>query len=472
MKDKMDNMLCNKHKRHSILHNEATKKVAERRFVMNRFYTRFFGWRKLLTALGIFTLLFAAGKQTVFAAEQAYLIKVNRVHNTITVYEKDKNGAYTLPVKAMVCSVGTGNRTITGTFQTQGKYRWKLLMGDVYGQYATRIVRGILFHSVYYYENNNPATLATGQYNKLGSAASHGCIRLSVADAKWIYDNCSVGTTVVIYDDKKNPGPLGKPAAIKIAKANGWDPTDPNPKNPFLAKVPEINGAKNLTVMQGEKVDLLKGITAVSASGSNITKLVKVTGKVNYDVPGKYEITYTVKDAQGMTADKTIRVIVEESNAPVEFTGVRDRVVKSADMISKEFALEGIEAYQKGKKLDQSKITVVIDKVEEDYYFLTYRVMRNEKILGEKQTELMVDSLAPDILTVPELNLTPGEIPDKASILSGVTVVDNYSYTKDIALEAEIVGGEKNDCQITIKATDEAGNTAVAAVVIHYENQE
>ncbi len=436
---------------------------------MNIFYTRLFQWKNLLATLGVLVLLLAFDKQSVSAAEQTYLIKVNRAYNTITIYEKDKKNAYTVPVKAMVCSVGTGNRTITGTFQTKGKYRWKLLMGDVYGQYATRIVGGILFHSVYYYENNNPATLATKQYNKLGTAASHGCIRVSVADAKWIYDNCSVGTTVIIYDDKKNPGPLGKPEAIKITKANGWDPTDPDPKNPFLSKTPEIKGAKNLTVMQGEKLDLLKGITAVSATGTNITKSVKIEGKVNYDVPGKYKITYTVKDILGMISNKTIQVTVEESNGPIEFKGIRDRVVNNKDLVTTDVALEGVEAYQNGKKLDQSQITVVIDKVEEDYYFLTYQVLRNKKVLAETTAELMVDNLAPDILVVPELILKSGEIPEESSLLSGVTVIDNYSYTKDILLEAIIVGGELNDCKITIKATDEAGNVATADVVIHYE---
>ena len=35
---------------------------------------------------------------------------------------------------------------------------------------------------------------------KLGRRASHGCIRLTVEDAKWIYDNCPAGTTVIIQD--------------------------------------------------------------------------------------------------------------------------------------------------------------------------------------------------------------------------------------------------------------------------------
>ena len=200
---------------------------------------------KMIKAFGVRSLgllfltavLILAGTQKISAAESKkspYLIKVNRYHNTITVYEQDEKGEYTVPFRAMVCSVGTGNRTRTGTFPLREKHRWKALMGDVWGQYASRIVGGILFHSVYYYENRNPATLATAQYNKLGKAASHGCIRLTVEDAKWIYDNCPTGTTVVIYDDKKSPGPLGKPEAIKIASSVRWDPTDPDKRNPYF----------------------------------------------------------------------------------------------------------------------------------------------------------------------------------------------------------------------------------------------
>ncbi|MGX8706824.1 MAG: L,D-transpeptidase [bacterium] len=32
----------------------------------------------------------------------------------------------------------------------------------------------------------------------LGSNVSHGCIRLSVEDAEWIYQNCTPGMTVII----------------------------------------------------------------------------------------------------------------------------------------------------------------------------------------------------------------------------------------------------------------------------------
>jgi hypothetical protein len=67
------------------------------------------------------------------------------------------------------------------------------------------------------------------EFNKLGTAASAGCVRLNCADVKWIYDNCGSKTKVTIYDDA-NPGPFGYPEQILLDEDHTWDPTDPEMK--------------------------------------------------------------------------------------------------------------------------------------------------------------------------------------------------------------------------------------------------
>lgn len=166
--------------------------------------------------------------------EFPYYIRINRKQNCITVYTLDDEGEYTIPYKAMICSTGLYNATPRGTYQISTKYLWRELYGGVYGQYATRIHGGVLFHSVPYYSRSKNA-LCTDKYNKLGQQASMGCVRLTVEDAKWIAENCPQGTTVEIYDDD-DPGPLGKPEAVKIdtdSPNKGWDPTDPDENNPW-----------------------------------------------------------------------------------------------------------------------------------------------------------------------------------------------------------------------------------------------
>ena len=165
------------------------------------------------------------------------MIRVNRVFNTVTIYAYDQTtGSCTIPVKAMLCSVGP--ETPTGVFHTFNRSRWRPLYGDVYGQYVTDIVNDILFHSVPYL-TQNPSDLEYEEFNKLGTSASLGCVRLSVKDVKWIYDYCPLGITVEIYDDAETPGPLGLPEQTKIDITNpnrGWDPTDPDPSNPWLSQ--------------------------------------------------------------------------------------------------------------------------------------------------------------------------------------------------------------------------------------------
>ena len=100
-----------------------------------------------------------------------------------------------------------------------------------------RINGPIFFHSVPYFTKGAPwDNLEYLEYNKLGSGASAGCVRLAAADAKWIYDNIPSGTTVKIYDSPTLPAGITKPSAIKIDETSpnrGWDPTDPDPNNPW-----------------------------------------------------------------------------------------------------------------------------------------------------------------------------------------------------------------------------------------------
>lgn len=56
------------------------------------------------------------------SSSMPYLIKVNKTQNLVIIYEQDESGEYTVPVKAMVCSVGKEGNTPSGTFKTSDKY--------------------------------------------------------------------------------------------------------------------------------------------------------------------------------------------------------------------------------------------------------------------------------------------------------------------------------------------------------------
>ncbi len=184
--------------------------------------------KRIIVFLTVFVMMMTFF--TVIAkAEDEYTIQVDVTLNVVTVFQ---NGE---PIKAMTCSTGSATPR-SGTYRTSDKYEWRTLIGGVSGQYATRITGQILFHSVPYTRYGDKSSLEYWEYDKLGSAASLGCVRLSVADAKWIYDNCPSGMSVTFTTS--GSAPLGKPKTYKIADAPadviGWDPTDPDENNPWL----------------------------------------------------------------------------------------------------------------------------------------------------------------------------------------------------------------------------------------------
>lgn len=180
-----------------------------------------------------------------------YYIRVNYGANTVTIYAKDENDEYTVPIKAMVCSCGRATPK-GGVYKTSRGYAWGTLVGGVYGQYSTRIVGSILFHSVPYTERSKDS-LEYWEYDKLGTTASAGCVRLTVEDSYWIYCNCGSGVMVEFYSDS-DPGPLGKPSARKISDneaCRDWDPTDYAEGNPWLS-----NGAEEEVEENNEEVEV------------------------------------------------------------------------------------------------------------------------------------------------------------------------------------------------------------------------
>ncbi|MCM1241830.1 MAG: L,D-transpeptidase family protein [Roseburia sp.] len=208
-----------------------------------------------LIGLGLGVLLFLNVPAHVNAAETAndingvqsenetvdtrpdYVIYVNSALNCITVKQQGEDGTLT-PIRSMICSCGReGHETPEGTFQTSAYYEWRKMVDGTYGRYVVRFNGKILFHSVPYLEES-PDSLEWEEYNKLGESASLGCVRMTVQDAKWIYDNCKPGTQVVVYSDNEEAGELGKPAAVKIdadSPNKMWDPTDTSILSPWVS---------------------------------------------------------------------------------------------------------------------------------------------------------------------------------------------------------------------------------------------
>ena len=122
-----------------------------------------------------------------------YLIYVNLSEQITYVYKGTMNKWDT--VKSFTCSTGIDDeKTPTGIFDVRERGDW--FFSEKYeqgGKYWVQFYGDYLFHSVPYNEDQSEVV-----DNTLGTPASHGCIRLKTADAKWIYDNIEAGTKVII----------------------------------------------------------------------------------------------------------------------------------------------------------------------------------------------------------------------------------------------------------------------------------
>ncbi len=134
-------------------------------------------------------------------ALKPYVLKVSTADQRVYAYAPDANGEYTQLVRTMKCSTGRKSTpTPTGTFQdsTCPGARWHYFTKfHCWAQYAFYIQGDIMFHSVLY--NSKGGKVTQSSVNHLGSKASHGCVRLSVEDAKWIWSNCPAKTKVIVY---------------------------------------------------------------------------------------------------------------------------------------------------------------------------------------------------------------------------------------------------------------------------------
>jgi len=126
-----------------------------------------------------------------YTSSTNYLILINCSDHLVGVYYGDYMNWTCIQMYA--CGNGKDSTpTVKGSFTVSGK-------GYSFGSgytcyYYTQFYGDYLLHSILYYQNS--WTVMDG---RLGMGVSHGCVRLAVENAEWIYDNIPLGTRVISY---------------------------------------------------------------------------------------------------------------------------------------------------------------------------------------------------------------------------------------------------------------------------------
>ena len=120
-----------------------------------------------------------------YSSSTSTLILVDTVGNRIAIYSGHQ-GAWSPLIEARCVSGAPATPTIKGSYSTTGFTRTSLDT-DSRARWCTQISGGYFFHTILASES------------ELGNNLSHGCIRLSVGNAQWIYNNVHKGTRVIIW---------------------------------------------------------------------------------------------------------------------------------------------------------------------------------------------------------------------------------------------------------------------------------
>lgn len=124
-----------------------------------------------------------------FNSKTNYFIWIDLSRQLVNIFKGEK-GNWEL-IHSFLCATGKNKTpTVRGTFEVNGR---GLRFGNAVGaKNWVRFYGNYLLHSITIDAKGNILD------STLGKRASHGCVRLSMEDSKWVYDNIPDGTTVWI----------------------------------------------------------------------------------------------------------------------------------------------------------------------------------------------------------------------------------------------------------------------------------
>lgn len=97
---------------------------------------------------------------------------------------------------------------------------------------------------------------------------------------------------------------------------------------------PEFSGIANVSIILGSTFDALAGVKASDAEDGDLTKNITVSGEVNSQLVGKYELIYSVADSAGQITRITRVVTVKEQGAVCDNAWDNTAVYVGGDTVS------------------------------------------------------------------------------------------------------------------------------------------
>lgn len=129
-----------------------------------------------------------------YSSRSGYLILIDKSTHYLSLY-RGSQGNWSQDRSWQVDVGAPGTSTPSGVFNLGTKLLY-FDSGTCRCWYASQVTGSIYLHSVLYFQTGSPSRIMDG---RLGMSISHGCIRMELSNAKWIWDNVPAGTTIVVY---------------------------------------------------------------------------------------------------------------------------------------------------------------------------------------------------------------------------------------------------------------------------------
>lgn len=335
--------------------------------------------------LTILTMVFALSAFIPFVTAQAkdeikntdptkYYILLDLNNQIMTVFGKDDGGAYKKIVRRMLVSTGKtkvdeelallhpddpdyiATPTPRGIWKTGGHERFGKFpeFGGTWARYWTHIVAGVYMHSVMF-SSNSTNTLQSGAYRNIGNNKSHGCVRMYVEDAKWVYDNVPAGTTINISDTEKRNSKLKRALKSKLSFADykKLQKKIYNPKELPNDKATVIRNNTQLRTGNGQPTDhilarIKKGATVEVLLKSDPWCKIKYKNRVGYVLTSNLKVNGDIP-VSGNDPDVTNFTSGDDANVLSETVRVYDKASTKGKVVCK------IAKYTSVRVLDKSK---------------------------------------------------------------------------------------------------------------------
>ena len=220
----------------------------------------------LLTALS-FPKTAAARDELLNDDPDKYYIVLDLNNQIVTVYEQGESGEYDQIVRRFLCTTGRtdvdeedpedhATPTPRGVWKIGGRERFGKFanFSGEYARYWTQIVGSIFFHSIMF-GDRTVDSMKRSAFSNIGKNVSHGCVRLYVEDARWLYYYACPGTTIEVTND------LPSDRALRKALKSPMSFSEYNAFQKTITDGPELPNEKAWVTVPGARMRKGSGAT-------------------------------------------------------------------------------------------------------------------------------------------------------------------------------------------------------------------